>query len=91
MEIFATFKIILLGSSFGTLFCSLIFLLFPDLYLRIEAAMNLEMLVSSAPSFLPVVEGKINFLNDWIFSNRMFFGTLFVLLSIYNIKSLIQL
>ena len=42
-------------------------------------------------TFFTALEGKVNFLNDWIFQNRILFGTLFVAFSLYNIKSLIQL
>ena len=89
MEFIIIIKFILLGASFGTLFFSLIFLLFPDLYIRIEDSVNMEIFEST--TFLTALEGKINFLNDWIFQNRLVFGTLFVFLSFYNIKSLILL
>ena len=89
MEIVAIIRFICLGASFGTLCLSLIFLLFPDLYLRIEEIVDLELI--SETDFFTTLEGKINFLNDWIFKNRIFFGILFVLLSFYNIKSLIVL
>ena len=89
MEFFVISKYIFLGTSFGTLFFSLIFLLFPDLYVRIENTVNMELFEST--TFLTALEGKIDFLNDWIFKNRIIFGILFVLLSLYNIKSLIVL
>ena len=89
MELFTITKYLLVGTSFGTLFFSLIFLLFPDLYIRIEEAVNMDLMKST--TFFTVLEGKIDVINDWIFKNRIFFGVLFVTLSIYNIRSLIVL
>ena len=89
MDLFLIIKYVLLFTSFGTLVLSLIFLLFPDLYSHIEEVVNSEVLEST--DFFTVLEGKINFLNDWIFKNRLIFGSLFVLLSLYNINSLVAL
>ena len=89
IEVINILKYIFLGASFGTLFFSLIFLLFPDFYIRIENTVSMELFESN--TFFTGLEGKINFLNDWIFANRLIFGILFVALSIYNIKSLIAL
>lgn len=89
MEPLGFIKIFFLGTSCGTLFFSLIFLLFPDLYFSIEDMFDANVVPSA--KFLTTVEGEINFLNDWIIKHRLIFGTLFVLLSLYNIKSLIVL
>ena len=87
MEIIAIIKTILLAASYATCVLSIIFLLFPNLYMRIESTLNSDLLQGA--QFFTSLEGKIDFLNDWIIQNRMIFGTLFVLLSLYNIKSLI--
>jgi len=89
MEIFHIAKIILISTSFGTLFLSLVFLLSPELYSRIEDMVNSELIKSTAMT--TVLEGRINFLNDWIIRNRAFFGILFIVLSIFNIRSLVVL
>lgn len=89
MDIFSIIKVAFLGTSCGTLFLSLIFLLFPDLYFSIEEMLDIELFHST--HFLTVVEGEINILNEWIIKYRLIFGLLFVLLSLYNIKSLIVL
>lgn len=89
MDAFSFIKVFFLGTSYGTLFFSLIFLLFPDLYFSIEEMFDAD--IVPTVKFLTVVEGEVNFLNDWIIRHRLVFGTLFVLLSLYNIKSLIVL
>jgi multisubunit Na+/H+ antiporter MnhG subunit len=89
MDLIFIIKTFFIGTSFGTLFFSLIFLLFPDLYFRIEDAVGRDLFGST--TFLTALEGRVNFLNDWIFKYRLLFGTLFVLLSLYNIRSLISL
>jgi hypothetical protein len=82
-------KYILLGDSFITLTLSLIFLLSPKIYLRLEEILSIEIFPETV--WLTVLEGKINFINDWIFQNRVVFGTLFVFVSLYNIKTIIAL
>jgi len=86
MEILAIIKIVLLVASLFTFIFSLIFLFLPDLYLRMEALLNKDVIQSV--EMVTALEGKIDFVNDWLFENRVISGTLFVLLSLYNIKSL---
>jgi hypothetical protein len=45
--------------------------------------------VFTSKAFFTALEGKINFLNDWIFRYRLIFGTLFVFFSLYNIRSFV--
>ena len=89
MELIAIVKIALLVASLTTFVLSLIFLFSPELYFRLEDRLNSDII--SRVEFLTVVEGKVNVINDWIFENRIIFGTLFVLLSLYNVKSLLLL
>ena len=89
MEIIAIIKIILLIASVITFILSVIFLMFPATYVRIEELLNLDLI--HRVEFLTTLEGKINVVNDWMMQNRIIFGLLFVLLSLYNIKSLILL
>lgn len=89
MELIAVVKIVLLVASLVTAILSLIFLFSPELYVRLEERLNSD--VIGRVEFLTVVEGKVDVINDWIFENRIIFGTLFVLLSLYNIKSLLLL
>ena len=82
-------KLVCLGTSFVTLLLSLIFLLFPRLYFRIEEIVDAEILPTT--EFFTALEGRINFINDWVFKNRVVFGVLFVSCSMYNIKSFLVL
>jgi len=89
MEIFAIIRITFLIASLATFILSLIFLLSPDTYVRLENMLNMD--VINRIEFLSSIEGKVEVLNEWILENRVIFGLLFVLLSLYNIKSLILL
>jgi len=82
----STIKSILIGASSGTLFLSLVLFISPNLYLRIEEILNFEIIPQA--QFITVLEGKIDFINQFIIRNRLFFGPLFIFLSIYNIKTL---
>jgi len=82
-------KIGVAALSFISLSLSLIFLLLPRLYLRLDEMFSLNFLPES--EWLTTLEGKMDILNDWVIKNRIIFGTLFVVLSLYNIKTVIAL
>ena len=84
-----SFKYILIGASGCTLFLSLVLFISPQMYLRIEETLNFDIIPQA--QFITVLEGKIDFMNDFIIRNRFFFGPLFAILSIYNFKSLISM
>jgi len=89
ISLFYTLKSILIGASGGTLFLSLILFISPQLYLRLEETLNFNILPSA--QFVTVLEGKIDFFNDYIIKYRIIFGPLFTILSIYNFKTLLFL
>ncbi len=66
---------------------SLIFMLSPSLYQQIEEFLGFEL--GGGSSFNTILEGKINFINDWIFKNRAFFGPLFAVLAAWNTRNAI--
>ncbi|MDD5292218.1 MAG: hypothetical protein PHY46_03440 [Candidatus Omnitrophica bacterium] len=82
-------KHIFLWSSFTTFAFSVIFMFLPRLYSRLEEILNMDLLPQTV--WFTVLEGRINFINDWIIKNRIVFGVLFISSSIYNIKSMIEL
>ena len=88
-SLFYLFKSILIGASGGTLFLSLVLFISPNLYLKIEETLNFDLIPSA--QFITILEGRIDFFNDYIIRYRIFFGPLFIILSIYNLKSLLFL
>ncbi len=72
-------------SSLAT-FLSLVFMLFPDQFRRIEELLGLEFGGGTA-DFSTILEGKINLVNDWVYKNRLLFGPLFVILAALNTRS----
>ena len=75
---------IIVFSSIAT-FLSLVFMLSPELFSKIEEVLGMEFGGSS--SFATVLEGRINFLNDWLFRNRILIGPLFALLGAMNTRN----
>ena len=75
---------VIVFSSLAT-FLSLVFMLSPSFFSRIEEFLGMEFGGSAA--FATVLEGRINLLNDWVCRNRVFFGPLFAILGAMNIRS----
>ena len=80
--IFFSFKILLIFFSAFSAYLSFIFLISPKKFKKIEKFMEQEFGGGSA--YVTVLEGEIDFLNEWVFSNRYFFGPLFVILAVLN-------
>ena len=80
------FKTSLVVFSGCATFLSLIFMLSPELFRKIEEFLGLEFGGGSA-DFSTMLEGKINFLNDWIYDNRVFFGPFLAVLAAINTRN----
>ena len=78
------FKVLLIVFSAAATTLSVIFMLSPSLFRAIEEFLGLEF---GAGSYVTILEGKINFLNDWIGRNRVFFGPLFAILAALNTRN----
>lgn len=83
--IFLMFKVTLI--VFSALACglSLIFMLSPGLFSKIEEVLGFEF--GSSQQFVTVLEGRINFLNDWIARNRVILGPVLVIIAAINTKN----
>jgi len=79
------FKAFVIVFSTLATFLSLVFMLFPSFFSKIEEFLGMEFGGSAA--FVTVLEGRINFLNDWVSRNRAFFGPLFAILGAINIRN----
>lgn len=79
------FKHLMIVFSAAATVLSLIFMLSPELYRRIEEFLGFEF--GGGSGFVTLLEGRINFLNDWIFQNRVFFGPLFAVLAAWNTRN----
>ena len=60
-------------------------MLSPSFFSRIEEFLGMEFGGSAA--FATVLEGRINFLNDWVCRNRAFFGPFFAVLGAINTRN----
>lgn len=78
------FKVLLV--IFSGLACglSLVFMLSPGLFAKIEEFLGLEF---GGEQFITVLEGRISFLNDWINKNRVVFGPILAVLAAINTKN----
>lgn len=72
--------------SFLATLISLIFMLSPESYQRLEDFLSLEF--GSPVYFNTTLEGKINILNDWVLQNRMVFGPLLAVLAALNTRNI---
>lgn len=81
---FLIFKALLIVFSAAATFLSLVFMLSPQLFSRIEEILGLEL---GASAYVTILEGKINFLNDWVARNRVFFGPLFAVIAAINTRN----
>ena len=80
-----TFKLFLVVSSSAATMLSLVLLFSPDLFLRIEKYLAKEF--GGESNFVTVLEGEIDFLNSWVFNNRVFFGPLLSILAAINTRN----
>lgn len=78
-------KTILVVFSALATFLSFIFTLFPELFRRIEEFLGFEF--GGSTSFATLLEGKINFFNDWVYDHRAFCGPLFTVIAAVNTKN----
>jgi len=79
------FKAFLMVFSSLATFLSLVFMLSPSFFSKIEEFLGMEFGGSAA--FATVLEGRINFLNDWVCRNRVLFGPLFAVLGALNTRN----
>ncbi len=79
------FKVLLI--VFSALACglSVIFMFSAQLFSRIEEFLGFEF--GSGQQFITVLEGKINFLNDWINRNRIIFGPIMAVMAAINTRN----
>lgn len=78
------FKVLLVVFSSAATLLSLVFMLSPRLFSEIEEFLGMEM---GQGAYITILEGKINFLNDWVVNNRMVFGPLFAVLAALNTRN----
>ena len=79
------FKMFLIVFNVAATFLSLVFMLSPELFRAIEEFLGFEF--GGNTSFATILEGKINFVNDWIYDNRTFFGPMFALIAALNTRN----
>ena len=79
--IFFTFKVLLILASAFTTYVSFVLLISPPKFKALEKFLQQEF---GGVQPVTTLEGEINFVNDWVFRNRYFFGPLFVILSAMN-------
>lgn len=84
MFFWIVFKVLLIVFSSLTAVLSLIFMLSGELFSKIEEALGMEV---GAVVFATALEGKINFVNNWVYRNKNFFGPLFAVLAAYNTRN----
>ena len=79
------FKFFLVVFSGIATFLSLIFMLLPELFSRIEEILGMEF--GAGATYATILEGRINFLNDWVYGNRFIFGPLLAILAAINTRN----
>ena len=79
------FKIFLIVFSGIATFLSVIFMLSPELFSKIEETLGMEF--GAGATYATILEGKINFLNDWVYGNRFIFGPLLAILAAINTRN----
>lgn len=80
--IFFSFKVLLIFFSASSAYLSLIFLVSPAKFKKIEKFLEQEF--GGGSTYVTVLEGEIDFVNVWVFNNRYFFGPLFIILAVLN-------
>lgn len=78
------FKVLLVVFSGLACGLSLVFMLLPDLFDKIEEFLGLEF---GGEQFITVLEGRVNLLNDWISKNRVLLGPILAVLAAINTKN----
>jgi hypothetical protein len=83
---FFLFKTLMTIFSGLATFLSLVFMAFPPLFGQIEEFVSLQF--GGERKIVSLVEGEINFLDDWLKRNRLFFGPLFSVLAALNTRNI---
>jgi len=83
------FKAALIVFSFLATILSLIFMLAPSLFNKIEEFLGLE--IGGSASFVTVLEGRMMFVHDWVFGNRLVFGPVLSVLAAVNTRNAFNL
>jgi hypothetical protein len=79
------FKAFLVVFSGSASFLCLIFMLSPTTFSRIEDALGIE--IGGTRIMVSVLEGKINFINDWCYKNHVLCGPVLAVLAAWNTRS----
>lgn len=66
-------------------FLGLVFMLSPTTFSKIEEALGIE--IGGTRMLVSVLEGKINFINDWCYKNHVFCGPALAVLAAWNTRS----
>ncbi len=82
-------KAALVVFSFLATILSVIFMLAPGLFDRIEEFLGLE--VGGSAVFLTVLEGRVMFVHNWVFDNRFVFGPILSVLAAINTRNAVYL
>ena len=61
---------------------SLVLIYSREVFMHIEERLGFEII--SARQFSLLLEGQVNFVNDWVIKNRLIFGPIFFVLAINN-------
>jgi hypothetical protein len=86
---FMIFKILLLTFSAIATALSLIFMLSTDLFRRIEEFLGWEF--GAGDTYVTILEGRINFVSDWIYRNHVVFGPILAVLAALNTRNVFLL
>jgi hypothetical protein len=81
--------LLLLLASLASFIISLIYIFSPTTYSRLEEILSIDL--GSVATILSVLEGEINFIEDWIYERRFFFGSVLAILSLNNCINLAKL
>ena len=79
---YVMFKLCLFIFSAFSVFMSLVLMVSPKTFTKIEEFLGLEF--GPSMTFNTVLEGRVNFVNDWVFKNHWFFGPLLAVLAALN-------
>ena len=83
------FKLCLIVFSALATGLSVIFMLSPGLFNRIEEILGME--IGGYTSFAVALEGKINIINDWVGRNRAITGPVLAILAAINTRNAVFL
>ena len=82
---FYFFKAFLVVFSGIASFLCLVFMLSPSFFSQIEEALGMQ--IGGTRMMISVLEGKINFINDWCYKNHVFCGPTLAILAAWNTRS----